>query len=434
VTGSSDVTAARAALERGRGVLIVAPPAVEQARLLWDLLPSGPAAGGVAPRTLIITADADAAVAWASAAPAGCTAHPVTGFDRTLRLLAHGQIDVLAGTPADLAALTARGGTGLKLETVAWVVLAWPEAIMATAQTELLDTLLTQMPDAKRIVLSWNPAALESFLERHAPRAHLVGDLPLDADGRPPRPVGPARYALVTHEGRSAATREALDALDRPDVYLWHRGTTCPQRTDAVLCLDLPTRGELEMIAASGPVVLLLSPGQLAYARAIAAPLSALPLPAAARAARTAGDALRAEITARLDQGNLEPEMALLEPLLARHDAVEVAAAVLALRPGGGGAAKTGAPQPAPTGAAATPEFAKLFVNVGRKDRVGAKDLVGALTREIGLARDQIGRIVVRDAFSVVEVAPGAAERAAQGLCATTIRSRRVQARPYREA
>jgi ATP-dependent RNA helicase DeaD len=243
---------------------------------------------------------------------------------------------------------------------------------------------------------------------------------------------------LIPRDRRAAATRDVLDAINRPDVFVWTLGARCPPHADAVLCLDLPTHAELQAIAASGSPVLLISPGQLAYLKSIAASLTPLSLPVAARLARTAADSVRTEVQARLDAGHLEPELAILEPLFERYDPIEVAAAALAVRRSGV------APDPAAASSSAAPQrgsavgggaaFAKLFVNVGKKDRVGAKDLVGALTREIGLAREQIGRIVVREAFSVVEVEPAAAERAVQGLSTTTIRSRRVQARPYREA
>ena len=50
-----------------------------------------------------------------------------------------------------------------------------------------------------------------------------------------------------------------------------------------------------------------------------------------------------------------------------------------------------------------------------------------------GVAKDDIGRIDVRETFSLVEVAAGAADRAVRGLTGTTIRGRRVIARLDRE-
>lgn len=79
-------------------------------------------------------------------------------------------------------------------------------------------------------------------------------------------------------------------------------------------------------------------------------------------------------------------------------------------------------------------EWVKVFVNVGKKDRASAKDLVGALTREVGLARTDIGRIELRDTFCLVHLAPHAADAALRGLSRVAIRGRRVSARRDREA
>jgi ATP-independent RNA helicase DbpA len=81
-----------------------------------------------------------------------------------------------------------------------------------------------------------------------------------------------------------------------------------------------------------------------------------------------------------------------------------------------------------------TPAFVKLFVNAGKKDRVGPKDLVGALIHEVGLQKADMGRIELRDAFSTVEVAPAVAAAAAQKLSGVSIRGRRVQAKVDRNA
>jgi ATP-dependent RNA helicase DeaD len=66
---------------------------------------------------------------------------------------------------------------------------------------------------------------------------------------------------------------------------------------------------------------------------------------------------------------------------------------------------------------------------VGKKDRASAKDLVGALIKEVGIAKTDIGRIDVRDTFTTVDVAPAVAERVVRDLTGVTIRGRRAMAR-----
>jgi ATP-dependent RNA helicase DeaD len=421
VTGVSD---AQAALERGRAVLLVTPPAVEQAAAVWDFLVAGPG-----PATVVLCSDPGAAEDWADAAPASLRAHAVTGLGRTTRVLRDGAIDLLAATPEDLQALAAR--SALKLDAIGTVVLAWPEWLLATQRLPALEQVLAEMRDARRIVLAWDPGRLEDLLERYARRPHVVGDLPIGEDARPLPPVGPARFVVLPRVRRAGARREVLDALDRPRVLEWRRGVELAQGADAVICFDLPTRDELAGMAGHGEPILLIAPAQLPYARSIAAPLTPLPLVHARAQAQTEADALRARTAARIDAGGLEAELDLLEPLLERYDAAEIAAALLAI---GRPTAPAGAP-PAPDTPHPTPpeSWVRLFVNVGKKDRAGAKDLVGALTREIGLTREDIGRIEVREGFTLVSVAPHAVDAAIRGLSRVAIRGRRITARRDRE-
>src|SRR5207253_1810597 len=120
---------AKAALERGRPVVLVRPPAVEQARDLWELLgPLRPGHGpGVGPRVLVVCADDASATEWVAAAPGDRSIHAVTGLGRTGRVLKERSVDMVAGAPKDLAALLERAA--LKLDAVTSVVLAWPEAL-----------------------------------------------------------------------------------------------------------------------------------------------------------------------------------------------------------------------------------------------------------------------------------------------------------------
>ena len=179
--------------------------------------------------------------------------------------------------------------------------------------------------------------------------------------------------------------------------------------------------------------MLLLTADQLPYARSIAY-LTPLRRPTAADRAADRAEELRAKIAGRLAAGDVDAELALLAPLFERHEPAEVAAALLALS---GAPAAIGPPLSAvsdqPDRPAAQGSWTKIFVTVGKKDRAGAKDIVGALTREVGVARDVIGRIEVKETFCVLEIAPAAVEQVVRGLTGVTIRGRRVIARRDRE-
>jgi DbpA RNA binding domain len=422
LTTEDRVTAAdaKAALERGRPVVLVRPPAVEQASDLWEMVgPVTPGRGpGVGPAVLVICGDDASAADWATAAHSGIHVHAVTGLARTAKLLTQRVVQVLAGGVKELAALVQR--SALKLGSVSTVVIAWPEALIAGDHAATLDALLAEVRDARRIVLSWHPAVLADFLERHARRAEVVGPPSVGESGAPLPPVCRARFAIVPSFRRSVAVQDTLDALGATRPFVWN-GTPIappPEPPDAVVCTTLPTRDELAALARMADPVLLLSASQVSYARSIAT-LTALALPSQADRARDRVESLREQVAQRLAAGTVDAELALLDPLFQRFDPAEVAAALLAISAVGEGA-------PEKPGEA---ERVKIFVNVGKKDHASAKDLVGALIREAGLAKSDIGRIEVRDSFSLVELAAPSAQQAVQKLAGTTIRGRRVAPR-----
>jgi len=174
--------------------------------------------------------------------------------------------------------------------------------------------------------------------------------------------------------------------------------------------------------AAGKPVVLIAS-SQLSYLKSIAA-LTPLPLPAGADRAQDRAELLRARISEHLERGNVDAELITLEPLFERWDPAEVAAALLALN-----RQPPTVTDDAATVSAAPDQWVKVFVTVGKKDRAGPKDLVGALIKEVGLEKAQIGRIDLRENFALVEVAPGAADTVVRRLTGVTIKGRRVAAR-----
>src|SRR2546428_766013 len=241
---------------------------------------------------------------------------------------------------------------------------------------------------------------------------------------RPRAPVCRARFAVVPSFRRSIAVRDALDALTATMPFVWNGGSVAPPEPapDAVLCTALPSRDEAAALArlGGGEPVVFITAVQLPYLRSVAT-LTPLALASGADRARDRAEALRERVTGLLTAGNVDAELALLDPLFERFDPAEVAGALLALLGDEGSGKGEGAAPPPSTGT----ERVKVFVNVGKKDRASAKDLVGALIREAGVAKGDIGRIEVRETFSLVEVATGAADKAVRGLGGATIRGRR---------
>ena len=151
---------------------------------------------------------------------------------------------------------------------------------------------------------------------------------------------------------------------------------------------------------------------------------------------RVAGelDRLRDLLERALQEENLAPHYLALEPLYRKYAPGEVAAAALALlqrRPPSTRtpAADARGPSERAPGSGPPPKtWVRLFVGVGEKDGVGPGDLLGAITGEAGVEGSQIGKIEIRDTFSLVEVQPASADRIIRGVNGTTIKGRAVRA------
>ena len=370
--------------------------------------------------TLILTADADRAVALAAVhAPA----FAVSGLARAARRLAAGAPETLAVAAADALRLLQR--SQLKCAEFQTVVLAWPEQLDAEGNEALGAVMAETARDSQRMILTAVAGPdLDALLERYAFKAVTFGFTAADA----PRPagLGPASYVLARPSQLEATRRRILDALD-------------PVADDAVTIAPCPASREEaaalrhEPPDASGRIVFVLEPVQLAWLRSLFSPLTPLRLPTALAALEHRAEAVRARLTRTLEKENLDRELFLIGPLLERFDAAEVAAAALRLS-GLEGLAPTveptGGPPPETIAAAgAVPSWARLWIGVGRKDNVGPGDLLGAIIGETGIPAAHVGKIEVRELFCLAEVRPEAAEAVIQALNGTTLRGRRITAR-----
>ena len=161
--------------------------------------------------------------------------------------------------------------------------------------------------------------------------------------------------------------------------------------------------------------------------------------------------AFRGELRRALREEDLAAQMLILEPLFEDFTPTEIAAAASALlrrkrpavsaadaMPAAAAAAReareprtTASMRPGPgghsDGGGAPSAFTRLFISLGERDGVRANDLVGAIAGEANIPGTAIGKIEIRDTFSIVEVPAEAGGRVISALNGTTIRNRAVR-------
>ncbi len=332
----------------------------------------------------------------------------------------------------------------LKPADLAGVLLLWPESWGASGE-RLLTELLQDVPkETQRIIVSSDPAIVGSLAERYAWRATITDLLGSPNDSR----AGKILSAPVSWSGRLTAIKDAVEQLDPESVTVWvgwdfetraierilrETGisgvvtTEVPESAPLIICYDLPGTATLDALALAGPVLLLVPPGAERYAAWLAPTRKPVQLRGALHRAREKSDRLRGDILRVLESQTASGDvatLATLAPLFERHEATDVAAALFQLWQTSGGpgdAASPRRPDESPV---------KLWVSAGKRDSVTPSDLVGVLVRECEVPREAVGKVEIRDSFSLVEISPSAGpEQVAGRLTGKSIRKRRLVAR-----
>lgn len=358
----------------------------------------------------------------------------------------------------------------VKLERVTALVVVEARTLLASGAKQDLEAVLESVPGAaQRIVLSSGPSPeLRPFVDRYArkavefPSPEAVEQKRASHSGSPgreltftmARPKAPSVLSTVDlwlsddlrHVVVYSRTEDA--AADIGDYLTLHGfvagapgDDACPvwiatepyepdedRSAIGAVSLDVPSDPEA-LAALHGKGYershVVLDPTERDHLRTIApqAGFRARPVrPVLPDAIRNEIDALRSRLEAALQEGGLSPHYLVLEPLLEEWDATEVAAAALSLvaEP----APSESAAPSAPSAPANRDEWAKIFISVGERDGAGVRDLLGAITGETGVAGSDVGKIDVRDTFSIVEVRPNVAKKVIRGLNGTTVRGR----------
>lgn len=461
-------------VRRGNNVVIVAGPgsgllAAFAAPLLERVPPEGDS-----PRVMVLTPTAERAVALAdSLGRLGlASGHRVAALGGlwVLPERAH----VLLGTPE--AVRERIGGGHLSLEAVEAVVVDGASSMATAGTLEVAGSILEGVrAEAQRLVIALPlTPEVERFADTHARKSVHVPPRPGSAAASPHRGVltvmetvgsredsalravahllTESRHVVAFVRGEDAAA-DLGDFLalrgygsGRPGdsaapVWLGVSGLETRQALDetpgadlAVLSVDVP--GDADALdqrhgGGRGGVVLAF-PRELPHLRAIALQagyeLAVEALPDAAGRSASSLASLLAAVEEAVEAEDVEAYQTLLEPLFERFGSGPVAAAALALL-------RKRKPIPAPEdqGPKGVPGFVRLFISVGKRDNVRPGDLVGAITGEAGVQANQVGRIDLKDSFSLVEVERSVAEKVIAALNGTSIRGRAARVDFHRE-
>lgn len=180
----------------------------------------------------------------------------------------------------------------------------------------------------------------------------------------------------------------------------------------------------------TGLAILLVTPRERRQIqiieRVIRTRIQRLKLPSLADVAARRREAFRDALHEVLEAGGLDPYMLMVEEMAEEHDVTELAAAAFKLLLNEVEQEDTLVSVEG-DGAGVEPGMTRLFLDVGRFDRVRPADIVGAIANEIGIPGKQIGSIDIYDRFAFVEVPADQAQRVVRGLAGVTLRGRPVK-------
>jgi ATP-dependent RNA helicase DeaD len=390
------------------------------------------------------------------------------------------EADLLVSTPVE--ALDSIGSATLKLDRLSAVVVSEASVHEGTAGLGAIRTLLGLAPaGAQRVITSLPLTKGVRALVQEQVRKGVEVPVPVSVDEHLAEPRGALTYVTVggrkedhlleflgrRHESGPvlvfARTEDgAADVADLLTLHGYLVGRPAEEATDVWVAADArEARGRLTE-AQSGPLltvsfdvptgadeldlrhgkqaesVVFVRPRELAHLHAVAVlahyTIQATPEPTPPdRVTELAR--LREELAETAASEDIAPYLATIEPLLEQHSGAELAAAALLLlrtrrRDTRSDADSSPSDQDAmqhPSLRGARP-FVRLFLSIGSKDRVRAGDIVGAIAGESGVEGGRVGKVDIRETFSLVEVEDVVAERIIRALNGTTIRGRSVRA------
>lgn len=133
----------------------------------------------------------------------------------------------------------------------------------------------------------------------------------------------------------------------------------------------------------------------------------------------------------KISEGSYSRFFPLIEGILTRYSARDVAAAALSLFSGNmevEDIEESDKPQ-----SLSDTNFTRLFMTIGKKDKIKVGDIVKSISAEANIPGKKIGKVAILDKFSFVEVPANLADKVIGALNNIMLKGRRIRVQPSRE-
>jgi ATP-dependent RNA helicase DeaD len=155
------------------------------------------------------------------------------------------------------------------------------------------------------------------------------------------------------------------------------------------------------------------------------------PVPSLTDIAERQRETFSNRIIKTIQEGHLTEYASIVEKLTEEYSSIDVAAALAKLLMERDKISiMDGAEDPLGNTGASEAGMARVFMNVGKRDRVRAGDILGAIANEAGLPGNRVGTIDIFDKYTFVEVPVEEADRVIKRMNKMRIRGKKVNAEP----
>jgi len=180
----------------------------------------------------------------------------------------------------------------------------------------------------------------------------------------------------------------------------------------------------------SGIAITLVSPREYRHLKLIErtarTTIDKKSLPTSKEVLKAKEKSIAREIAAMISEKKHEGYLKMVEVLAAESNVAEIAAAVLCIA--------YGEPKVAHVNESAAPEqrggIARLFMTIGRKDKITVSEIVKAIASGARIPGSRIGKIELHDSFTFVEVPTDLADMVIHALDDMMVMGKRVQIKP----